>query len=212
MGKLCEFEPGKNISVLVRVLEEVSYGKILRTKVGDETNTVNLIAWDKDKEKINFNKNDVIEIIDGVGSGEPPTILVTEKTRIIKSDTKKISIDECKKKHFLDEISNYNYVYISCVISRVYGVLSYYCRKCKKTCGRMCNCGSFPEPVFKVSGIISDSTRDIKFTTVSEEVAYALCGIDKSGALNFDGKNLMNKVYDFFGYLYDDRFHIERVL
>lgn len=212
MKKLCELEPGRSISVVVRVLEDVSRGKILKTKVGDETNILNLIAWDKNKEKINFSRNDVIEITDGAGSGDPPTILVTEKTKIEKKDIKFLSAEECYKKYFLDEISNYRYARISCVISRVYGVLSYYCRKCKKNCGRMCNCGNFPEPVFKVSGIISDSTKDVKFTTASEEVAIALCRIDKSEAESFNFKNLMNKEYDFFGYMYDDRFHIEKVL
>lgn len=212
MKKLCELEPGRNISAVARVLEDVSEGKILKTKVGDETNILNLISWDKNKEKINFSKNDVIEITDGVGSADPPTILVTEKTKIEKTDQKFLSIEECEKKHFLDEISNYHYARTSCLISRVYGVLSYYCRKCKKNSGRMCNCGNFPEPIFKVSGIISDSTKDVKFTTASEEVSIALCRIDKSEAESFNTKNLMNKVYDFFGYLYDDRFHIERVL
>jgi len=210
--KLCMFEPGKNISVVVKVLEDVSYKKVLRTKVGDETNIVNLVAWDKDKDKINFSKNDVIEIIDGVGDTTSPSILVTEKTKIVKLDVGKNIVNVCMQKHFLDEILNYHYSYVSCVISRVYGVLSYYCTKCKKISGRMCNCGSFPEPVFKVSGIISDSTKDIKFTTVSEEVARVICGVDKSKALNFNNKNLMNKVYNFFGYLYGDHFYVEQVL
>lgn len=211
------------VSAIVRVIEEprsttVGERRLITAKVSDGENMVNLIAWDKEAEEWNLKKNEVVEITNAEcprshkTSHLPPTVMIVPKTKTKKLDIEFPSLDECMGKKFLDEVYEYEYGILEGFATQVYHTVSYFCDKCKKFSDEMCECGNFPGPIFRVSGIFSDGTRTIRFATISETAAENLTCVKKSDAKNTDPKELMNRSYKILGYIRGEKLYIEEVV
>ncbi|HDI72635.1 MAG: hypothetical protein DRO76_04080 [Candidatus Altiarchaeales archaeon] len=223
MNKLSELTPGKSISTIVRVLENQRKTRfkdkeIIKARVGDGTNIANLVAWGKETRRWNLNKDDIVKITNGIcpethrDANQPPTITISSKTTMEKQEMDFPSIQECMKRRFLDQVFDYSYSVIHGFIVQVYDTASYFCKKCKKFSDEMCDCGNFPEPIFRIRGIFSDGTRTMRFATVSEDVAESLSGMKKSNAKKIDVKMLMNKPYTLLAYCRDEKLYVEEVI
>ncbi len=223
MNKLDKLAPGEGISATVRILEEpvstrVGEKRLVNVKVGDGGSIVNLAAWEGDADRLDLKKNGLIEILHGKCPGshkkgnQPPTITVTSKTEIRKRDIKFPSIDECMRKKFLDQISEYEYGILEGFIVQVYRITSYFCVKCSKFSEKMCDCGNFPEPAFRISGVFSDGTKTMAFTTTSEKVSEDLTYVRKSDAKKVSPVELMNRSHKILGYVRNGKLYVEDVL
>lgn len=115
-------------------------------------------------------------------------------------------------KRFLDQISECEYGVVKGFIVQVYRTVSYFCDKCKKFSDEMCECGNFPEPVFRISGVFSDGTKTMTFTTASEKIAEDLTCVKKSDAKGINPKELMNRPYKLLGCVRNEKLYIEEVL
>ncbi len=215
--------PGERISTMVRILEEprstsVVGKKLVNAKVGDGENIANLVAWDKETERWNLRKNDIIELINGECPKShkmghlPPTITIAPKTLIKKLDIKFPSIEECMRKKFLDQISEYEYGILEGFIVQIYRTVSYFCDKCKRFSDEMCECGNFPDPIFRISGVFSDGTKTMAFATISEKVAEDLTYAKKSDAKKINPHELVNRSYNLLGYVRNEKLYMEEVL
>ncbi len=215
--------PGEKISAITRVLEEPEKAEIddrvlIVAKISNGEKTVNLVAWDTEAAKWNLKKNDIIEIIDGVcpkthkKTHQPPTIEIIADTTVKKVDMVFPSINECMRKNFLENILDYEYVIAEGFIVQVHSTAAYFCNKCNKFSDRMCECGSFPKPIFKIEGMFSDGTQTLEFTTVSERIAEYLSYHKKTDASNIKPYELMNKAYKIIGYIRNQKLYIEEVL
>lgn len=227
MNTLNKLTPGENISAIARVIEKpksqiVRNKKIIKLKIGDETNIATLVAWEpqtKKLAKINLDKGDIVEIKLGScpkshkTANRPPTITVTQST-VLKRITKKgfPSTDECMKIKFLDELNEYQYAVVRGFIPSIFNTVVYFCEKCKKFSEKMCECGKFPEPIFSISGTFSDGTRTVPFTTLSEDVAEKMTNSKKSEAEKIDAKMLMVRPFTLLGYLRNEHFYVEDVV
>jgi hypothetical protein len=243
MNKLSELTPGKDISTLVRVLEDpekislrdkkipernfvlqdkvytLSHStEMVKAKVGDGTDIVNLVAWGRETGRWNLNKGDVVKISGGVcpkthgDTRHPPSITIASNTVMEKQEINFPSIQECMGRRFLGQVSDYSYSVVNGFIVQVYDTVSYFCNKCKKFTDEMCDCGSFPEPLYKIQGVFSDGTRSMNFTTLSEDVAESLSKITKSDAKRMDVKELMNKPHTLLVYSRGKKLYIEDVI
>ncbi len=221
MNKLSEIKSGDRIAFTGRILSNpkkplVSSRNAVRAVIGDSENLIQVIAFDKEGDKLNLKRGDLVKITNGIFSGfksakQPPTITLDSRTLMEKADINFPSAEECIKKKFIDEVNDNEY----CAISGfpvVYRIFSYYCNRCKKFTDEMCDCGNFPEPIFRISGVFSDSTKTIWFSTSSEETAEDLSGIEKSNAVNTDIKSIMAKPQKFLGYLHEGNFYVEEVM
>jgi len=219
--KLSEIKPGERITFTGRILSSprkplISSRNAIFAIIGDGEHVLHLVAFDSDTGKLNLKKGDVALITNGIFSGlknlkQPPTVTIDGRTVVEKRTMDFRSVEECINKKFIDEISDNEY----CAISGfpiVYRIFSYYCNKCKKFGDEMCDCGNFPEPIFRISGVFSDGTKTVWFSTSSEEISEDLSGVEKSNAVNTDVKSIMAKPRKFFGYLHDGNFHVEEVL
>jgi len=223
MNKLSQLLPGEAISVIVRVLDEprksiINGREMFKVKIGDGENIANLVAWDKEAEKLDMEKNDILDIANGEcplsheNTRRPPTLLVTKKTTMNKKQMKFPSIQECMQRKFLDQISEYSYGIATGFISQVYHTASYFCENCKKFSDEMCDCGNFPQPIFRINGAFSDGTKTLLFSTTSELVAEKLTKASRKEAKRFDPKRIMDKPYTLLGYLRDGKLWVEDVV
>lgn len=223
MDKLCELTPGKDICTLVRVLEDpremrFKDKEMIKAKVGDGTNIVNLVAWGRETKRWNLGKGDVVKITKGVcpktheDTRYPHSITITSNTVMEKQEINFPSIRECMERRFLDQVSDYSYSVVNGFIVQVYDTVSYFCNKCRKFTDEMCDCGSFPEPLYRIQGVFSDGTESMNFTTLSEDVAESLSKITKSDAKRMDVKELMNKPHTLLVYSRDKKLYIEEVI
>ena len=223
MDQLDGLVPGESISCIVRVLEKPGLTafkekQIIKAKVGDGTNIANLVAWDKEVAKWDIEKGDIVKITNGNcpkshrESHQPPTITVGPDTLLEKQDRKFPSIDECVPKGFLNDVPDYRYLVLRGFISRIYRTASYFCLRCKKFSDEMCDCGNFPDPIFRISGMFSDGTKTMPFSTVSEDVAEDISGDRRSNAKKVDVKCIMNRLHKFMGYVRNGRLYVEEVI
>lgn len=219
--ELSEVKPGGRISFIGRILSNpkkplVSSRNAVGAIIGDSENLIHVVAFDRDTKKLDLKKGEIVRITNGIFSGlknmkQPPTITLDSRTLVEKVDVNLPSIEECMKKKFIDELNENEY----CAISGfpiVYRIFSYYCNRCKKFTEEMCDCGNFPEPIFRISGVLSDGTKTVWFSTSSEETAEDLSGIEKSNAVNTDIKSIMAKPHKFLGYLHEGNFYVEEIL
>ncbi len=116
------------------------------------------------------------------------------------------------KRKFLDQISEREYCIVEGFIVQVYSTVSYFCDKCKKFSDEMCECGNFPEPIFRISGVFSDGTRTMTFTTVSEKIAENLSHVKKFDAKKIDPKELMNRPYELLVHVRGEKLYVKEVL
>ncbi len=230
LNTLNKLSPGENISSVVRVINQplsqiVRNKEIIKLKVGDSTNIVNLVAWEPQTKKlasINLNKGDILEIHLGLcpkshkTTNKPPAITLTQSTILKKlpaeSNNGFPTVDICTKTKFLDELSDYSYAFVEVFISSVFNTIVYFCEKCKKFSDKMCDCGNFPGPIFSISGTFSDGTKTIPFTTLTESVAESMTNKDKSCAEKIDIKNLMEHPFTLLGYLRNEYFYVEEII
>ncbi len=160
-------------------------------------------------------RGDIIEIKDAKflrSRAYLPVIIATGKTRIEKQEMTFPSIEECSRVRFLDEFPSNACGICEGFISQIHRIFSYYCKKCKKFTEEMCDCGNFPEPIFRISGIFSDGTKTMWFRTSTEKVTELLAGVEKSNSESVDIKAIMSKPYKFLGYLYDGNLYVEDVI
>ncbi len=113
---------------------------------------------------------------------------------------------------FLAELKDDEKATIGVFIPHIYEIVQYYCKNCKKFSEKICECGKFPEPIFRITGIITDGTRTLPFKALSENVSETLSGAKKSNLKNLDVKNIMKKPHIISGYVKKDRFLIESVI
>ncbi len=223
MNKLSQLLPGETISVAVRVLDEPEENKIngrkkLRAMIGDGDNIANLVAWDREADRLNVAKDEILEIVDGEcpalhkDTRHPPTLLVTKKTNVTKKKVKFPSIQECIQGKFLDQVSEYSYGIATGFINQVYQTASYFCERCKKFSDEMCNCGNFPKPIFRIRGFFSDGTKTLLFSTTSERVAEKLTKASRREAKKIKPKAIMDRPYTLLGYLRNEKFWVEDVI
>ncbi len=223
MEKLSQLLPGETISVIVRVLDEpkkknIGGNEMLSVRVGDGENIVNLVSWGKEAEKTDMQKDEILEITNGEcptsheKTRHPPTLLITKDTRLNKKHIKFPSIHECMHGKFLDQISEYSYVIVSGFITQVYHTVSYFCENCKKFSDEMCDCGNFPNPIFRINGIFSDGTKTLLFSTTAESVAEKLTRTSRVDAKKFDPKKIMGAPYTLLCYLRDEKLWVEDVI
>ena len=227
MNTLNKLTPGENISATARVLNKpesqtVRDKKLIKLKVGDSANIANLVAWapmHKKILKLNLDKGDLVEIKLGScpkshkTTNRPPTITVNPNTILKKISLKNFpSVEECMGIKFLDELEDYRYASARVFISSIYNTVVYFCEKCKKFSEKMCDCGNFPDAIFSISGIFSDGTRTIPFTTLTEDVAEKMTNSKKPGAEKINVKILMEHPYTLFGYLRNEHFYVEDVV
>lgn len=221
MNKLGEVKPGERISFIGRILSNpkkplVSSRNAVGAIIGDSENLIHVVAFDRDTKKLDLKKGEIVRITNGIFSGlknmkQPLTITLDSRTLVEKVDVNLPSIEDCIKKKFIDELNDSEY----CAISGfpiVYRIFSYYCNKCRKFTDEMCDCGNFPEPIFRISGIFSDGTKNVWFSTSSDSVAEDLSGVERSNAVNTNIKAIMSKPHKFLGYLHEGNFYIEEVL
>ena len=219
--KLSEVKPGERISITGRILSNprkplVSSRNALGTIIGDGENLFRLVAFDRDTRKLNLRRGDIAGVTNGIFSGlknskQPPTITVDGRAVVEKRSVDFPSLERCIRYKFVDELNDNEY----CTISGfpiVYRIFAYHCAKCKKFTDEMCDCGNFPEPIFRISGVFSDGTKTVRFSTSSEETAEDLSGVERSNAVNTDVKSIMAKPHKFLGYLHDGNFYVEVVL
>lgn len=117
-----------------------------------------------------------------------------------------------QKTRLLAELKENEKATVEVFIPQIYETLQYYCKNCGKFSEKICDCGKFPEPIFRITGVITDGTRTIPFKTLSEDISEMLSKKKRSEAKNLDVKNLMKKPHVIFGYVKNDRFLIENVL
>jgi len=215
---IADAKPKEEISVKVKVISEVKQTDkdILKCRVGDESAIAEIIAWGNEKEKMKFKKGDVIEIKNVVVSEKSQLFVFTKKTEV-QAINANISDEKIYSTKFIDEIPAFGYVYIEGFISRTFDIYEYYCKRCKKFTEEVCSCGNFSEKIFKISGIFSDSTGDVLWTTNDEQVAEKITKRKKDELKARKGKDekenereiiksIMNREHKFFGYLCDKKF------
>ncbi len=213
---IADAKPKEEISFIAKVISEAKSTNtdILKCQVGDESAIAEIMAWGMEKEKFKFKKGDVIEVVNVIVSEKAPLFVFTKKTevRVINKD---IANEKIYAPKFIDEIPAFGYVYISGFISRTFGIYDYYCKRCRKFSEEVCSCGNFSEKNFKISGIFSDSTGDLLFTTDNEGVAEKMTSKNRLEILKSKKenekeiiKNIMNPYYRFFGYISDKKFII----
>ncbi|MEM2918008.1 MAG: hypothetical protein QXY62_00700 [Candidatus Altiarchaeota archaeon] len=117
-----------------------------------------------------------------------------------------------KKVKFLADLKENEKAVVEVFIPQIYGTMEYYCKNCKKFSGKICDCGKFPEPIFRISGILTDGTKTLQFRTLSIEASERLSGVKKDFAKDIDIKAIMKKPHVIFGYLNKGKFLIEKVL
>ncbi|HEX54777.1 MAG: hypothetical protein DRO90_02155 [Candidatus Altiarchaeales archaeon] len=113
---------------------------------------------------------------------------------------------------FLDQATENERFIANGFIVQVYNMVSYYCKRCRKFSDRMCECGNFPEPIFRISGLFSDGTRTYPFITLNERIAEKLSGVNKDNAINLDKKEIMKKPYRIMCYIRNKKLYITDVL
>lgn len=214
--------PGENVSAIVRVLEEpkttsVGDRTLVIAKVSDAENITNLIAWDAETKRWNLSKGDLAEVTLGLcprstNRNQPPTIEMTEETGIKKVTMVFPSIEECMRTRFLDEVSDYEYVIAEGFIVEVYSTVSHYCEECGLSENGGCECEAPVREVFRIDGVLSDGTRALHFSTLSERVAEDLSQTMKKDAVSLNPQNLMRTPCRILGYLRDGRLYVEEVL
>lgn len=117
-----------------------------------------------------------------------------------------------KKLKFLADLKENEKAVVEVFIPQIYETMGYYCRNCKKFSGKICDCGKFPEPIFRISGILTDGTKTLHFRTLSIETSEKISGTKKEFARDIDIKAIMKKPHVVFGYLNKEKFLIEKVL
>lgn len=117
------------------------------------------------------------------------------------------------EKKFLAQIKESEHAIVKILIPKIYQFLSYFCKRCNKfSDDKMCECGNFPEPTFKISGLITDGTATMPFKTLSKKVSEDLYEEREVDVKNIDPKKLMSKFHTILGYKKGNRFFIEKVL
>jgi len=223
-SKLRELKPGREISTTVRILKEPQHSsfkgkEIVKAKIGDDSSIANLVAWDKQTCRWVFRMGDLIEIERGEcprshkDAYSPPTINISAHTVVRKKEKQGgfPSIQECMSKRFLAEIPDYSYGVVRGFITQVYKTASYYCVDCKKFTDEMCDCGNFPDPLFRITGVFADGTDTVPLTIISEEAAETLTGEKRGDAKKIDPKIVMDRPHTFLGYR-RERFYVEEVM
>ena len=221
---IADAKPKKEISVKVKVISDVRFTSrdILKCRVGDESAIAEIIAWGNEKERMKFKKGDVIEVVNVVVSEKSPLFIFTKKTEVKVINAADIPDEKIYATKFIDEIPAFGYVFIEGFVSRNFGIYDYYCRRCRKFSEEVCSCGNFSEKIFRISGIFSDSTSDILWTTNDERVAEKITNRKaeelkakrtKNKGLENEKehwkeiiKKLMNHNHKFFGYGSDKKF------
>jgi len=117
-----------------------------------------------------------------------------------------------KKVKFLDQVSNSEKFIAEGFIIQVYSVISYYCKKCRKFSDRMCECGNFPDPIFRINGAFSDGTRTLSFITKTEAASEKLSGLRKDEVDKLDYKKIMKKPYRIEGCIKNKKLIIDKIV
>ena len=113
---------------------------------------------------------------------------------------------------FLAELKDEEKATVAVFIPHIYETLQYYCKNCETFSEKICECGKFPDPIFRITGIITDGTRTMPFKALSEGVSELLSDSKKSNVKSLDVKSIMKKPHLISGYVKKDRFLIERVI
>jgi predicted RNA-binding Zn-ribbon protein involved in translation (DUF1610 family) len=118
------------------------------------------------------------------------------------------------KRKFLSQLEENEGALVEIFIPQIYSTVVYFCQRCNKISEEnMCEkCGNFPKGVFKISGLISDGTKTMRFKTLSEKVSEDLSSVNRNEAKNLDPKKIMSKTHTFQGYRKGNTFLVEKVL
>lgn len=211
-------------SLIANVLDIEDTGKILKAKICDESAITYVIAWGKEKDKINFKKKDTIKINNGLISNDPPSIILTKDSNIERlTSNVELHNEEILKPKFIDEIPEFGYCYIECFIVSIFDIFKYYCNRCKRYTGNFCTvCGNISDKILIIEGLISDSTNTINFVTKNENISEKLLNfqtktfkdiktikkIDNNNEKREIIKEMFRKKYKLFGYKHNGKFFI----